>query len=38
MAEHSARRTPGSMWHLDEMVVTLSGEPYLTVTAGQPTD
>jgi putative transposase len=24
-----ARRKPGSTWHLDEMFVTLSGEPYL---------
>lgn len=25
----SARRKPGSTWHLDEMFVTLRGEPYL---------
>ncbi|WP_024906117.1 IS6 family transposase [Robbsia andropogonis] len=25
----AARPTPGSMWHLDEMFVTLRGEPYL---------
>jgi putative transposase len=25
----SARRKPGSKWHLDEMFVTLRGEPYL---------
>jgi putative transposase len=24
-----ARRKPGSTWHLDEMLVTLRGEPYL---------
>jgi putative transposase len=24
-----ARRKPGSTWHLDEMFVTLRGEPYL---------
>jgi putative transposase len=25
----AARRKPGSTWHLDEMFVTLRGEPYL---------
>src|SRR5260370_8256679 len=25
----AARRKPGSTWHLDEMCVTLRGEPYL---------
>ena len=25
----AARRKPGSRWHLDEMFVTLRGEPYL---------
>jgi putative transposase len=26
---NAARRKAGSMWHLDEMFVTLRGEPYL---------
>src|SRR6201989_711234 len=30
----AARRKPGSVWHLDEMVVTLRGEPYLLWRAG----
>lgn len=25
----AARRKPGSTWHLDEMFITLRGEPYL---------
>jgi putative transposase len=25
----AARRKPGNSWHLDEMFVTLRGEPYL---------
>src|ERR1700674_3495434 len=28
----AARRKPGSTWHLDEMFVTLRGEPYLLCT------
>src|SRR6267378_4493040 len=28
-AECKARRKPGSTWHLDEMFVTLRGEPHL---------
>ncbi len=26
----AARRKPGSTWHLDEMFMTLRGEPYLS--------
>jgi len=29
----TARRKPGSTWHLDEMFVTLRGEPYLLLRA-----
>lgn len=28
----AARRKPGTMWHLDEVFVTLCGEPYLFVS------
>ncbi|RKT13487.1 putative transposase [Paraburkholderia sp. RAU2J] len=30
----AARRNPGSTWHLDELFVTLRGEPYLLRRAG----
>src|SRR5260370_36402963 len=30
----AARRKPGNTWHLDEMFVTLRGEPYLLWRAG----
>ena len=32
----AARRKPGSTWHLDEMFVTLRGEPYLLWRAVDP--